>query len=105
VSVLDQLEEVTEEERAALLSGDWRTLQTCVERKQSLADRVPVLDLTAIDHAQARRLRTATSYNLELASSLSRHLHDLVTLQRQEPTYNHRGRLARPAQAVMSLRG
>jgi flagellar biosynthesis/type III secretory pathway chaperone len=103
VTVLDQLEQITAEEHAALVRGDWRSLESCVEQKQILSDQLGVDGLGQGAAVQARRLSVATRYNLELASRLSRQLSEIWSSRDRRPTYNQRGRLGPKPLAVMSF--
>ncbi len=105
MTLLDQLEHVTQEEHRALLFGDWKALQTCVDRKDLLADQVNTLLPDVFESHRGRMLLQATRYNMELATSLSRQLSEVVTTSQPRATYDQRGRVGRSNLAVMSLRG
>lgn len=104
--LLDQLEQLTLEERAALICGNWQALQVCVQQKDALASQAAKIPLNEADIPQVRRLSEATRYNLELASSLSKQVSELLAFQqRGTAVYDQRGRLPRRAAAVMRVTG
>jgi len=105
VTALDQLEEVTADERAALIRGDWRQLESCVERKEQLATALAGIDQGDSSLSQLQRIARATRHNLALSSALSRQVSDFLLSQRQQTTYGRGGQLLGKARTVVSLRG
>lgn len=104
-ALLDQLEHVLHQEHASLVAGDWRGLQSCVERKRRLAHQ---LTLAAIDPGQRERalsVREAVQYNADLAETLSRQLGALMSNRQRSVTYNGGGALPHVAQSLVSVRG
>lgn len=104
-ALMDQLEQVTSAEHAALIGGDWRALAACAELKPELADR---LESSGLDEAARRRLlslRAATEHNMALAESLSRQVAALLSSSTPKITYNYRGAVAPSTIATVSVRG
>lgn len=105
MTALEELQAVTERERAALCAGDWRSLQLCVEAKLQLAETVQDLAPGDLPRAELRRLAEATRHNQALAAALSQQLSSLLATRGERPTYGRRGqRQGRPL-AVVSLHG
>ena len=102
---LELLEQLSERERAALVRGDWRTLQVVVDEKLALADHVSQLGSIAVPPSLLKRLREATEYNQLLASRLSGNLGELLGTTRRGATYTRRGRLPCRAEANAAWTG
>lgn len=90
--LFSQLEDALEHERQAMLSGDWQTLQGCVDRKRQLADQLAQLEGGEVCWEDAERIRQATLHNATLASALSRRVNGLLSGNRLQPIYNRGGR-------------
>ena len=90
--LLTQLRQVLADERQALISGDWLALQSCVEHKSALAERLSELTPTPDQRDLARDLRQATLHNATLAQALSRQLSRRVERRGSAPpVYNRAG--------------
>jgi len=106
MSPLEELQQLTERERTALIQGDWRGVQETVARKLELCEEVESLAPgVAVPKALLRRLREATTYNQALASRLSRQVSELLGLSRPEATYTRAGRLPSRAEPALLWRG
>ena len=75
-----------------MLLGDWQVLQSCVELKQQLCDRMLQSPTDPGFRELAPRLRQSTLHNAALATAISRQLSMLVNTQgRSEPVYDRGG--------------
>jgi len=105
VSLLDQLECAIEQERSALVRGDWSALQLSVTSKGELADQLALTGLTPGELERTRQLRRLTRHNAELASTLMRQVGRLMAQHQTASVYDRGGQMNGRLLGLMSLQG
>lgn len=105
MNLLDQLEQVIDQEHAAMLKWDWRALETCIQQKQELAEQLSQEGLQQASHGQALRIRHATRHNVQLAADLSQQLGGLLSRQQRTTTYDRGGRVEHQPSVMLSFQG
>jgi hypothetical protein len=107
VTLLDELELLLEEERAALRLGEIRAIEACVDRKAALCQALAALGPEALtDRGRLDLLRRRALHNAELAVLLSQMVNSrLRRRSRVHPIYDNAGRLERRPSGLLDLRG
>jgi hypothetical protein len=102
---IDALEQVLSEERRALVTADWETVQACARKKDELARELTAANTAEIAALRIQTLREAVLYNAELACTLSRRVGSLLSTRTSGSTYTSGGRPVSHAPTVISLAG
>ena len=105
MNLLDQLEQVIEQEHAAMVLWDWGSLEACVQQKQSLAEQLSERGISRTDREQATRIRGATDHNVKVTATLSQQLSGLLSQGQRTTTYDRAGRVPNRPVVMMSYQG
>lgn|GEM_PF-5926705 len=105
MTVIEELEQVVAQNRAAMVARDWGTLQATVEQMDLLADRLATTRVDSSDVQVLRRIRSTTSQTANLANRLSDRMSKLLNPQKRGIVYSRRGQVGSQRVKMMHLTG